>query len=341
MPSKIKSFFRRLSKDHGTVPSRPTTSASVFHNAPANYLNPPSRKISITRRHKKKKLTNSNLPASSSSGSEDNLLESSEELDLKSNNNMIEQLGSVDNIDKCLQENLKMEDKISLKCSPASSKHTILVPDKSKQEDNVSRDTIDTVGDACVSATITINSLVPEPSGSVATTSHLNIGSTAVVVTPSSSIKHDKPTELDTTDNGVSKTYNVSQIVNKKSPDSPGTIKSISITRLKNDEVLHPQLKDSMASVRPKSSAGFSSKFTSDESQSTKNRNSDSCSSRTNCNEKAKHSENVTSEADAKIATEKAARLERMVSDLVKNAEAKKQEIASLRMEIKRLKVCP
>ncbi|XP_047739662.1 cytospin-A isoform X3 [Hyalella azteca] len=81
-----------------------------------------------------------------------------------------------------------------------------------------------------------------------------------------------------------------------------------------------------------------SKKLTDHSSSIDSSQNATSDSKKLNIKENETFCEDLNAEENAKYTQEKVIRLEKMVSDLVKNAEIKKQEIAAFKMQIKRLK---
>ncbi|KAF2356663.1 Calponin domain [Trinorchestia longiramus] len=100
---------------------------------------------------------------------------------------------------------------------------------------------------------------------------------------------------------------------------------SVSTPMAKSTPVVAPVKKDAEASATGAAASDSSRKVSTDVKKSAKKEN-------------AAFTDELNAEENAKYAQEKVTRLEKMVSDLVKNAEIKKQEIAALKMQIKRLK---
>ena len=356
MSSRIKSFFRRISKDHSSgrshqsshesdapesansrklsapaslVPSKRGHTKDLDALAPApddNQSNHSSSKGDKFGKPKYKKMSNT------SSNQQEGIPESDENMDIVAK--------SVD-ATKCTFQSIPttratIETVTALgSASEHSSAPQTIVVSESSELILGSNATVPSQ----VSATITINSRVPELGCGVSPAVDVSTGTE-----PSLMIRR---LSNDITDASSKQMYSI-----KQPPTSTNEpVKSVSITKLENSE-LHIDAKRRIPSsssttncsnqrkLSPSKNYHISSDFAPDIKSSSTGDDNFSRSHTVAGSKKVKR-EGKESEEDlhAKFQAEKMSRMEKMVSDLVKNAEIKKQEIAALRMEIKRLKV--
>lgn len=371
MSSRIKSFFRRISKDHGGGKPSHSSDIDIPPSAEARKSSAPSILLPVKRGLKEHDAFGAESGTSSKKDDKSGKPVKFKKMSLAFQKDLDP---------KIPEETMETTPPCTVQCVPVAPAdvqtvtslkscppQTIIVPARSGS--STFYDTpldVPAKTESAVSATITINSVVPQ------------LSSTA---TPA--VDSTKNTVIDSTCHSlvvepVVPARRNSKNVKEEDKKGPATMKgndaaigvsleagkSVSITKLEND-LSNARNKTSSDSPDGKAASKMQRKVSPSKNykvaaevaapskttvSSAKETNSTvalSDSERKTGVELKKVSkkdvnastEELNAEENAKYNQEKVVRLEKMVSDLVKNAEIKKQEIAALKMQIKRLKV--
>ena len=373
MSSKIKSFFRRISKDHGGGGAA-KAGVSVegqlsddrkFSASAAGVIVPSKRSHSKeildvdepTAVTTKENCSGKPLKYKKMSGqrqeTRDTIDEADELMETEAVHYRSGETATSSNVSKEVTARSKTNTNMA-------TTQTVTVSRPSSSSSASSKESARSKSDSSqVSATITINSLVPEQSSVDQISSASNKGE------PIPPLRRNSK---DIVDGGAKRHYALKNASESGGNGSTEPVKSVSITKLQADEPTYSDTKSEIVSATAKvisntaqqrklspTKSYLSSDFPSHPKNSltaSKSHPSHLLSSDFSLSEtlekvpatkRVKKSREDDSEYDdentVKNLKDKITSLEKMISDLVKNAEIKKQEIAALKMEIKRLKV--
>ena len=360
MSSKLKSFFRRISKDHGGGGGGGATKSSSAASDPevrkASSSAPPSI-LPSKRGHRDQESSASTDDLTSSSSKDKSVVGGKPQKFKKMSAPPLTR-----HVPVTIREN-----------SEAMETESIVAPAEEGPVGSPGGVTSSNVCSGGVSATITINSVIPQV-GSPTSTTPVIVDSTLKNEDPKAPVRRNSK---DTPDGSRKQGYSLSKGSGSSKDQHP--VKSVSITKLEGNssEVVSAQPQQQagsassptggtrVVSVQRKLSPTkelLSSQFSKSRGQqnhedlggnsssssgvrkisaSTTGSTSGSKKFKKNLAEEdsAATAEEGDEEANVTLLKEKIKGLEKMVSDLVKNSEIKRQEIAALKMEIKRLKV--